>query len=128
VIEDALWSFLTTAPRLTAARVGQKVYPLLIPQEIEGDAVAYQTITTPLRELAHDGPGAWRKVRIQFTCQAKRPTQARAIAEAIATDLHGYLGTMGTHDIHYCSVDGDGDTSELFDVAVRRIDVEILYR
>jgi hypothetical protein len=128
MIEDALWLFLTTAPRQTQAAVGQKVYPLLIPQDVQGSAVAYQTVATPERGLDHAGASGWVRRRIQFSCQAARPSQARAIADAITQDLHGFQGAIGAYTVAYCSVDGDTDTAELFDAAVRRVDVEILYK
>lgn len=128
MIEDALWAYLTTAPQQTFAQIGQRLYPLLIPQEVDGSAVAYQTISTPDRGLDHNGPAGFARKRIQYSCQAKRPSQARAIAAAITADLHGFRGAMGAHQVWFCKVDGDSDTNDLFDTAVCRVDVEIFYK
>jgi hypothetical protein len=127
-LEVALWGYLTTTPRQTQAAIGDRLYPLVIPQEVQTPAAAYQTISTPERGLDHNGPSGWLRARVQFSCQARKPMQARAIAQAIANDLHGLRATVGNVQVHYASVTGDNDTSELLDAAVRRVDVELLYR
>lgn len=128
MIEDALYAFLTTAPRATFGVIGNRLYPNLIPQEIDQTAIAFQTITTSERGLDHGGPAGYARKRIQFSCQAKRPSQARAAAAAIVADLHGFRGQIGPHTVHYASVNGDSATNDLFDAAVCRVDLEILFK
>ncbi len=128
-LEEALFSYLTSAPRETAALVGTRVYPLLIPQEQQMPAIAYQRVGTQPK-LAHDGPMGWARAVIQFTCQAGTFAGVKAITLALRNDLAGYRGQMGTDpvDVHFCNQVNENDQDELFDAAVSRCDFEFLYK
>lgn len=129
-LEEALWSYLTSAPRETAALIGTRLYPLLVPQEQPLPAIAYQRVGTQPK-MAHDGPGGWTRAVIQFTCQAASFAGVKTLALALRNDLSGFRGQMGTAsaiDVHYCNQVNENDQDELFDAAVSRCDFEFLYK
>lgn len=129
-LEEALYIHLTTAPAYTAALVGAKVYPLLIPQDVTLDAVAYQRVSGG-REMTHDNSADFARATIQFSCQSGGPWGAKRTATAVKRDLHGFRGVMGGPggiEVAFSRVANEIDTDELFDAAVCRVDVSFLYR
>lgn len=128
-LEEALWSYLTSAPRETAALVGTRLYPLLVPQEQPMPSIAYQRVGTQPK-MAHDGPGGWTRAVIQFTCHAPTFAGAKALTLALRHDLSGLRGSIGADpvDVHFCNQVNENDQDELFDAAVSRCDFEFLYK
>jgi hypothetical protein len=127
-LEEALFSYLTSAPQATAALIGTRLYPLLVPQEQAMPAIAYQRVGTQPK-MEHGGMSGWARAVIQFTCQATSYSGVKAITQALRSDLAGYRGTMATGiDVHFCNQVNENDQDELFDAAVSRCDFEFLYK
>jgi len=68
--------------------VGERVYPVRLPQGATIPAVVYQRISTdPVR--SHSGNSGLATVRFQLSCWAETYDEASTIAEKIRTALHG---------------------------------------
>lgn len=94
MFEEALFSFLVADTDLTAL-VGQRIYPLLLPQQPTTPAISYQRIsTTPLYAL--NGNQQLTKVRIQFDIFGATLADAKSVAEALHSRLDAYRGLMGS--------------------------------
>lgn len=127
-LEEALFGYLTTVPRATAALIGTRLYPLLIPQEQPLPSVAYQRVGTQPK-MEHGGASGWARAVIQFTCQSTSYSGVKAMTQALRDDLAGYRGTMTTGiDVHFCNQVNESDQDDLFDAAVSRCDFEFLYK
>jgi hypothetical protein len=128
-LEEGLYAYLVGAGRQTATKVGTRIYPLIIPQDVSLDAIAYQRVGGGDAMLAHDGSADFRRCTMQFTCQSKTYAGAKAMVAALRTDLNGLRnGNVGGVDVQYANVGEEYDTDEMMDAAVCRVDVTFLYR
>ncbi len=93
VIEEALVAHLL-ANAGVIAYVGNRIYPLVIPEGVELPAIAYQRISTP-RESTHSGPSGLASPRFQFSCVSGKYSEANGLVNAVRRALDGYKGTMG---------------------------------
>lgn len=93
VIEEALSAHLLADANVSAL-AGTRGYPLLIPQDGDLPAWAFQKISGA-RLYSHDGPSGIAWPRFQITCQAASYSAAKALVNAIRGSLEGYAGTMG---------------------------------
>lgn len=126
-IESGLYTHLTNDPDVSAL-VGDRIYPLLVPQDASLPAIAYQRISTG-REEAHTGPSGLCSARIQLTCIADSYESAKSVADAVRKSLDGFSGTMGTFEVGACFVVNDRDDwASSFDVPVVRLDVIIWHK
>lgn len=129
-IQEALYNHLTTDPTV-AGLVVARIYPLVIPQDIDLPAIAYQRITGP-RFTAHDGATGLAKALIQITSQGSTYSDAKALAAAIRECTVGFKGIMGGQGGIY--VDGAFIRSELdgysqpAESQTVRLDIEFIYR
>jgi len=96
IIEEVLYAYLTNCAGLTAL-VGDRIYPIILPQKISFPAVTYQRISG-IREYSQSGPSGLAHPRFQFSCWAKKYQEAKAIAEQVRLALDGYKGMMGGPD------------------------------
>lgn len=129
-LEEAIYAHLTDPAAFTAALVEKRVYPLLIPQDVQLDAVAYQRVSGG-REQTHDAVGQWARATIQFSCQSTGEWGAKRTATAVRRDLNGFRGLLGGPggvEVAVARVVNEIDTDELFDAAVCRVDVSFLYK
>lgn len=125
-IEAGLWEFLT-ADSGVGAVLGDRIYPLVIPQSADIPAAAYQRISYG-NLLAHDGVTNYATVRIQITCAANSYDEARAAAAALREACDGYRGAMGNYAVHSCAVGNIMDGYNLDSGrAVVRLDIRINY-
>jgi hypothetical protein len=128
-LEEGLYAYLSTSPRATAVRVSTRIYPLLIPQDVALDAIAYQRVGGGDSMVAHDASVDFRRCTIQFTCQSKTYAGAKAMVQALRSDLNGLRNSnAGGVDIQYANAGEEYDTDEMLDAAVSRVDVTFLYR
>lgn len=132
--EEALTAYLMATTSLTAL-IGQRWYPLLIPQDAARPACAYQRLPDTQRVLAHDGPTHFATTTIQVTAQADDYAhygQVKQIMRIIRQTLEGYRGTMGGVGglkVFRIAVHSDGDGwAEQLSMPTLRMDIEINYQ
>lgn len=75
--------------------VGDRVYPMRLPQDEPLPAVVYQSISRA-REESHSGPSGLYHPRIQLNCWDDSYTGAKKLAKRIIQALDGYKGTVGS--------------------------------
>ncbi len=92
-IEEALYSHLTNDAGVSAL-VGNRVYPLMAPQDAALPHLVYQRISSP-RLRSHGGPSGLAHPRFQITATAGSYSAARSLANAVRASLDGFRGTMG---------------------------------
>lgn len=94
-IEEAICTLLTNDGAV-AALVSARIYPLIVPQEAARPALAYQLISMPTREYAHDGPTGFAGKRVQLTCEGSTYIEAKALVRAVRRRLSGFTGEVST--------------------------------
>jgi hypothetical protein len=94
-INDAIYTYLTTAGRATEALIGTRLYPLNLPQNPTYPAATYQRITSQLTTTGQSEPGDLEDALYQFDAYATSHSGAKALAGALRADLSGYKGDMG---------------------------------
>ena len=127
-VEEALYARLA-ADAGVVHLASTRIYPLVIPQDADLPALAYQRITySPVRE--HAGVSDWAAGRFQLTCTAATYAAAVGLATAVRRCLDGFRGVLaGGVTVAECSVEGQVDGyNEIADTATVRVDVEMLYR
>lgn len=93
-IDEALFLYLTDASTQTGALIGDRLYPLNLPQNPTYPAVTYQQITGQLTSTGQSEPGDLEDALYQFDGYATSHKAAKALAGAIRADLSGYQGTL----------------------------------
>ena len=148
-IESALFAHLTADGSATAAIAGNRVYPLLIPEDVSMPAVAYQRVGGGA-EFDNNGANGFRRAQMQITCQgagwedAPEGTPltgsevrqsygtAKALALAVIEDLHGIrkvIGVTGNQvNVFFCALTNEVDGDEIAAAAFVRCDFSILYK
>ena len=107
-IERALYAALTGWPYLSELS-GDRVFPLVIPNDAALPAVAYQK-TSGARLLGHCGPTGHATARIQVTIQAEQYSEAKEIAAGIRDLLFGFRGTLGgVCEVFSCALESEVD-------------------
>lgn len=94
LIEQAIKTELTSTTALTAL-VGQRIYYVKAPQDVEAPYIVFFKVTGP-RVHSHDGASSLAHPRFQFSIFADTYYMAKQIAEQLQTALQGFNGTMGT--------------------------------
>lgn len=97
VIESAIRAALL-ADSTVAGLIGDRVYPLVLPQNPTLPAIVYQRIASP-PDLSNDGPAGPLRTRLQLTLWASTWSGSRAIAAAVKAVLHGYSGSADGQDV-----------------------------
>ena len=125
-IEALLYSILTADPGVSAL-VGLRVYPLVVPQEVDLPAIAYQTISGR-PDYTLEPPGGrvmLNRARIQLTCQGSTYAEAKGLALAVRSALSGYKSAP----IDAIFVENIYDTwGEGFELPVVRVDIMVWYQ
>ena len=108
---------------------GDRVFPVVIPEDADLPAVAYQRISGP-RLLAHDGPTGLAEGRVQVTVVGRSYAEAKEIGAGIRHLLDGWRGILGgACEVFSCrvenEVDGWGDPIE---ANTLRLDLYFHYR
>lgn len=119
MIESTLAALLLANTEL-AQLVGDRVYPLAIPQEKPLPAVAYQKISGP-RIHTMSGPTDLSNPRVQFTAWALSYGDAKRVIERLRLAIYGGLPGAIITDLP----DRFEPESKRYGVAV---DVRVLYR
>lgn len=111
-----------------AALVATRIYPLLVPQDAELPAMAYQRISGP-RDHAHDGPSGLAMARMQLTFVAASYDGAKTLSEAVRAAMDGFSGTMGEVTVDACLLENESDQwATVLESPVVRHDYMIWYQ
>ncbi len=86
MIEQTLRSYLLAQPAI-AALIGERVYPLVLPQGAALPAITYQRISS-VRESSHEGPSGLAHPRFQLNCWSGTYAGARAMADAVRPSVN----------------------------------------
>lgn len=86
--------------------VGERVYPLALPQDVELPAITYQVISdlpTISHSTAQDSP-TWTGVehgftRVQFNCYGSDYDEAQALCDELRAYAVGYRGYWGDVEV-----------------------------
>lgn len=127
-LETDLWTLLTTDSAVRAL-AGERLYPLLIPQDLTTPALAYQVISAPGQYTHDQGDIGLIRARVQITGQASSYSTLHALLEAVRAAVTGYAGTVG--DTHFQAIFVENyrqDWAETFLRPAGRIDLVIWYR
>ncbi len=124
-IEAALATWLLAQGSITAL-IGDRLYPLVIPQDAALPAVAYQTIGRP-RMRAHGQRARMARTLVQLTVQARGYATAHETAGVIIAALDGRRGEMGGMTV-ISMVENDPDSLSSADLeSVIRVDVRLIH-
>lgn len=82
-----LHQWLTIHPA-TSALVGERVYPIRLPQKATLPAIAYSRVSSPPTRT-HSGRGTLEHPRYQLDCWAATYLEAEALAAAVIQALDG---------------------------------------
>ncbi len=129
-IDAALYSKVTGDGDV-GALISTRMYPLVIPQDVDLEALAYQMISNA-REMAHDGPTGFAWARYQITAQANTFTEVVDLINKVRIALDGQVGLWG--GAGGVTVEGSFvmDTRDGYEFATeretRRMDVMVYYQ
>lgn len=126
-IEEGLYELLTMDTAV-AALVGTRIYPLLVPQDADLPAMAYQRISGP-RDHTHSGASGLAMARMQLTYLASSYAAVKALAEAVRAALDGLRGSMGEVTVGSCMLENEFDSwAAVFGLPTVRHDYLIWYQ
>lgn len=107
ILGDGLYAHLSAA-----LSVGDRVYPLTLPQGAVLPAVVYQLVggEGPLHSHgdAHDGDGAgasYQRSRLQLACWAESARATELLATEVEAAVDGFTGTWGAVPIASALID-----------------------
>jgi hypothetical protein len=101
-MEDDLRKFLL-ADTGVAAKVGERVYPDVLPNGATLPAIVYQRVSTP-RTPRHGEASSFPRPRLQLRIWAKTRKASSQTANAVRSALDGYKGRMGSTDVTRCVI------------------------
>ena len=97
MFETGLITFLNSCGALTAF-VGTRIYPKVLPPETTLPAIAFNKISA-VPDYSHDGGSDFTPIRMQFSCWADDPLEAKNVAMELKRQLSGYSGQLGDQEI-----------------------------
>lgn len=100
-IQTALYAWLTAQAGVSAL-VGDRLYPLRLPQKCAYPAIRYERDNTD-RSTDHDGQGDLLTTDLQLDSVATTLAAAVNVADAVRSALLNYSGAMG--DLHVYRVE-----------------------
>jgi hypothetical protein len=112
---------LKALPAVTTL-VGERIYPVTLPQGVRLPAIRYMLIDDP-PELSHSGSSDLSRPRMQLTAVASTYATAEAIAEALRAALHGSQ-RWGAGRVSWIAGDVDGFEPET-GLYMRHVDVQM---
>ncbi len=90
-LEEALYSYLKDVAGLKAL-VGDRIYPVVIPQKADMPAVAFQRVSGVREHTMGDDPGLAHP-RIQFSCYGQTYSSAKNTAQEVRKALQDQRNT-----------------------------------
>jgi hypothetical protein len=128
-IQEALYAHLI-ADGAVFALADVRGYPVVIPQDVDLPAWAYQQISA-VHTLAHGARTGSVLTRFQITCTGESYSQADELLQAIRFALNGFRGDLGGSGgvvVHEIVVEGEVDGWNLTSAKyTRRLDIRILF-
>ncbi len=97
MLEEDLETYLRANAGL-ANVVGQKVFPMIVPDDESYPALTYQVISRQ-NEHSLTGASGLEYPRIQFGCWARDYAVAKRVRNALVDCMDGFRGTMGSTDL-----------------------------
>ena len=91
--EEALFSYLKSFQGLSSL-VGERIYPLVIPQKASLPAVTYQRVSA-VRQHALQMDTGYTTQMYQISCWSKSYAQSWHIASQLRLSLQNFSGVMG---------------------------------
>lgn len=88
--------------------VGDRIYPVYVPQNTPMPAITIQRISAP-RVHTFDGPSGMVKSRYQFNSWGTTYGSVEQVVEALRLAIDGFVGTVGGRVIQGISSDDEGD-------------------
>lgn len=111
------------------ALVGNRIYPLVAPQDREKPLLVYQTVSTA-RGYEQDGADGLVRQRVQITVVAESVETARTTAQALRNCLSGYQGTINGIKIYLIALENEYDIAPNAEsnLRVARMDYQIYWK
>jgi len=112
MIEESIHYELRHDADITAL-VSNRIYPLLLPQEVTYPAISFQLISS---QRIHDigGPTGRAHPRIQIDCWAETYSGVKDLSNEVRLCLDGFKGTINAEtDIGGIYLDGERDIYEV---------------
>lgn len=94
MIETSLRSYLLAQTSITSL-VGQRIYPMRLPQGATLPAITYQVVFGT-STYSHDGDEDLGRRRFQLDCWASTYADSMNVAEAVRAAINGHDGPMGS--------------------------------
>ena len=109
--ESGLVSYLKAHAGLNAL-IGQRVYPLHLPQGAGVPAVVYQKVSPRRRVRSHTGRSGLVQARYQLSAWGQTYKEALDVGAQLFAALDEYAGAMGTETVEHSRVDNEVDMYE----------------
>jgi hypothetical protein len=97
MLEEGLVIYLSGNGELTGL-IGDRLYPLALPQKPTMPAVVYQEIDA-VPGYTHSGDSELEQVRMQFKCWANTLLIAKQVKAVLKRALSGFSGDMGGEEV-----------------------------
>lgn len=123
MIEETVFTRLSTFAGLTAL-VGNRIYPMILPQGAVYPAVTYQRVSTYPRESCMGEDAGLARARIQVTAWAATFTGSKEVADQVRQALQRWTTTGVQGSYIQGEYDLFDETAEYFGAAV---DAEVIY-
>lgn len=116
MIEEDLYSHFSTYSGLTSL-VGTRIYPIVAPQNVKAPYCVYSKASNQ-REYAHDGFCNLARSRMQVSCFADDPLEAKQIAGQVTAAMEAWpaVNAKAQAVLQQNESDGYGDTTGLFHI------------
>lgn len=122
LVED-LFGFLTTNPAATAAIVGPRVYPRILPESATLPAMVYSQLAAP-HSCTLDN-ARYVEETFQLECTADDYKTAKQLAVAVRNDLEGFQGMMGGTNVHGVFIEAERDAPWDMETLHYRTDIDV---
>jgi hypothetical protein len=122
-IEDAMFQFISTQPRILALVPKNRIYRVEIPQNSPYPVIVIHRIDA-IHDLVQEGMNRMASARLQLSSfSTKNDAESRKIADEIKLATHGYRGVWGTVRILRAAVETDlgatyDDISQTFQTVI----------
>lgn len=92
--------------------VGDRIYPVYVPQGVSGSAITIQLISAP-RVSSFDGPGGLVFSRYQFNAWGATYGNIEQVLKAVRLAIDGYVGTVGGRVIQNIEMEDEADINNI---------------
>ncbi len=106
-IEDGIADYMENHAGISAL-VGNRIYPMVLPDEATYPAIVYQKISG-LMVASHSGNSGLGNPRFQISCWGETYPVAKALSRQVKLAFHGYKGAMGDITCQAAFVDAELD-------------------